>query len=46
MPAMSEDTTHFGYREVPETEKAKLVGDVFTSVAAKYDVLTMVANTR
>jgi len=39
MTAMSEETTHFGYREVPETEKAKLVGDVFTSVAAKYDVM-------
>ncbi len=39
MPAMSEETTHFGYREVPENEKAKLVGRVFTSVAAKYDVM-------
>ena len=39
MTVMSEETTHFGYREVPETEKAKLVGDVFTSVAAKYDVM-------
>ena len=39
MTAMSEETTHFGYREVPENEKAKLVGDVFTSVAAKYDVM-------
>src|SRR5262245_61552744 len=37
--AMSEETTHFGYREVPENEKAKLVGRVFTSVAAKYDVM-------
>ncbi len=39
MMAMSEPTTHFGYREVPENEKAKLVGDVFTSVARKYDVM-------
>jgi demethylmenaquinone methyltransferase / 2-methoxy-6-polyprenyl-1,4-benzoquinol methylase len=39
MSAMSEETTHFGYREVPEKEKAKLVGRVFTSVAAKYDVM-------
>jgi len=39
MTAMSEETTHFGYREVPENEKAKLVGRVFTSVAAKYDVM-------
>ena len=29
-------TTHFGYREVDEIEKASLVGEVFTSVAAKY----------
>jgi demethylmenaquinone methyltransferase/2-methoxy-6-polyprenyl-1,4-benzoquinol methylase len=36
---MSERTTHFGYREVPEGEKAKLVGRVFTSVAKKYDVM-------
>jgi demethylmenaquinone methyltransferase/2-methoxy-6-polyprenyl-1,4-benzoquinol methylase len=32
-------TTHFGYRDVPEGEKAKLVGEVFTSVARKYDVM-------
>jgi demethylmenaquinone methyltransferase/2-methoxy-6-polyprenyl-1,4-benzoquinol methylase len=36
---MSEPTTHFGYREVPEGEKAKLVGRVFTSVAKNYDVM-------
>jgi demethylmenaquinone methyltransferase/2-methoxy-6-polyprenyl-1,4-benzoquinol methylase len=36
---MTESTTHFGYREVPEGEKAKLVGRVFTSVAKKYDVM-------
>ncbi|HZP64694.1 MAG TPA: bifunctional demethylmenaquinone methyltransferase/2-methoxy-6-polyprenyl-1,4-benzoquinol methylase UbiE [Rudaea sp.] len=34
-----EDTTHFGYREVPTPEKAKLVGRVFTSVAARYDLM-------
>lgn len=34
-----ETTTHFGYREVPEQQKQKLVGDVFTSVARKYDVM-------
>jgi demethylmenaquinone methyltransferase/2-methoxy-6-polyprenyl-1,4-benzoquinol methylase len=39
MTAMSEEKTHFGYREVPENEKAKLVGQVFTSVAGKYDVM-------
>lgn len=32
-------TTHFGYREVPVTEKQKLVGEVFLSVAGKYDVM-------
>ncbi|HSX62789.1 MAG TPA: bifunctional demethylmenaquinone methyltransferase/2-methoxy-6-polyprenyl-1,4-benzoquinol methylase UbiE [Tahibacter sp.] len=32
-------TTHFGYRDVPVAEKQKLVGDVFTSVAEKYDLM-------
>ncbi|HET9835659.1 MAG TPA: bifunctional demethylmenaquinone methyltransferase/2-methoxy-6-polyprenyl-1,4-benzoquinol methylase UbiE [Rhodanobacteraceae bacterium] len=32
-------TTHFGYREVPVGEKQKLVGEVFTSVAGKYDLM-------
>jgi demethylmenaquinone methyltransferase/2-methoxy-6-polyprenyl-1,4-benzoquinol methylase len=32
-------TTHFGYREVPEADKARLVGDVFSSVARRYDVM-------
>jgi|SRR6185437_15061047 len=32
-------TTHFGYREVPVREKRKLVGEVFTSVAGKYDLM-------
>jgi demethylmenaquinone methyltransferase/2-methoxy-6-polyprenyl-1,4-benzoquinol methylase len=32
-------TTHFGYRDVPESEKARLVGDVFHSVAGKYDLM-------
>jgi len=36
---MTEKTTHFGYREVPEDEKAKRVGDVFKSVAPSYDVM-------
>jgi demethylmenaquinone methyltransferase/2-methoxy-6-polyprenyl-1,4-benzoquinol methylase len=40
---MSEDprpgTTHFGYRDVPVDEKQKLVGEVFSSVAQKYDVM-------
>jgi demethylmenaquinone methyltransferase/2-methoxy-6-polyprenyl-1,4-benzoquinol methylase len=32
-------TTHFGFREVPEFAKAGLVSDVFTSVADKYDLM-------
>jgi len=33
------NTTHFGYRDVPVGEKEKLVGRVFTSVAARYDLM-------
>ena len=33
------ETTHFGYREVPVSEKAGLVGQVFHSVASKYDLM-------
>ena len=39
---MSEETgktTHFGFQEVPETEKAGRVRGVFNSVASKYDVM-------
>lgn len=39
---MSEDsgkTTHFGFTEVPEGEKAGRVQGVFNSVASKYDVM-------
>ncbi|GED21064.1 bifunctional demethylmenaquinone methyltransferase/2-methoxy-6-polyprenyl-1,4-benzoquinol methylase UbiE [Halomonas halmophila] len=32
-------TTHFGYQEVPVTEKASRVADVFDSVASRYDVM-------
>jgi demethylmenaquinone methyltransferase / 2-methoxy-6-polyprenyl-1,4-benzoquinol methylase len=41
-PGMNDDTrstTHFGYREVPVGEKQKLVGEVFSSVAGKYDLM-------
>ncbi|MGB0845615.1 MAG: bifunctional demethylmenaquinone methyltransferase/2-methoxy-6-polyprenyl-1,4-benzoquinol methylase UbiE [Thiolinea sp.] len=34
-----EQTTHFGYQEVPVTEKANKVAGVFHSVADKYDVM-------
>ena len=31
--------THFGFKEVQESEKSKHVGDVFTSVAKNYDIM-------
>lgn len=34
-----QDTTHFGYKTVEETEKAAMVRGVFDSVASKYDVM-------
>lgn len=34
-----EQTTHFGYETVPVAEKAQRVGQVFHSVASKYDVM-------
>lgn len=37
---MSEkNTTHFGFKTVAEAEKAKKVGEVFHSVARKYDLM-------
>lgn len=37
---MSDDkTTHFGYQEVPVTEKASRVRAVFDSVASRYDLM-------
>ncbi|HDZ56814.1 MAG TPA: bifunctional demethylmenaquinone methyltransferase/2-methoxy-6-polyprenyl-1,4-benzoquinol methylase UbiE [Pseudomonas xinjiangensis] len=32
-------TTHFGFQDVPESQKAAKVADVFHSVAAKYDLM-------
>ena len=32
-------TAHFGYREVPRESKAGLVGEVFDSVADRYDLM-------
>ncbi|WP_248884720.1 bifunctional demethylmenaquinone methyltransferase/2-methoxy-6-polyprenyl-1,4-benzoquinol methylase UbiE [Acidithiobacillus acidisediminis] len=32
-------TTHFGYQEVPETEKEGMVRGVFSSVAGRYDLM-------
>lgn len=35
----SNETTHFGYQQIPTQEKEKHVADVFHSVAAKYDLM-------
>lgn len=35
----TENKTHFGFQEVPISEKQTLVGNVFRSVAGKYDVM-------
>lgn len=35
----ADNKTHFGFREVPVTEKANLVREVFDSVAGKYDLM-------
>ena len=34
-----ESTTHFGFQQVPEDEKAARVAEVFHSVAARYDLM-------
>ncbi len=39
MTDQSEKITHFGTRDVPESEKAGLVHGVFSSVASKYDLM-------
>ncbi|MEM6480339.1 MAG: bifunctional demethylmenaquinone methyltransferase/2-methoxy-6-polyprenyl-1,4-benzoquinol methylase UbiE [Pseudomonadota bacterium] len=36
---MTDKTTHFGYEEIPEADKADRVRGVFGSVAGKYDVM-------
>ena len=36
---MSGKTTHFGFEQVPEGEKARRVGAVFASVAPSYDLM-------
>jgi demethylmenaquinone methyltransferase/2-methoxy-6-polyprenyl-1,4-benzoquinol methylase len=36
---MSDKTTHFGFKTVEEAEKQQKVGEVFHSVASKYDVM-------
>lgn len=36
---MTDETTHFGFKTVNETEKQQKVGEVFHSVASKYDLM-------
>jgi len=36
---MNDQTTHFGYQQVPVEQKVARVGDVFSSVAEKYDIM-------
>ena len=36
---MSDKTTHFGFKTVEEAEKQAKVGEVFHSVASKYDIM-------
>lgn len=36
---MSEDKTHFGFKEVNRDKKAGLVGEIFSGVAKKYDLM-------
>ena len=33
------ETTHFGYETVPVAEKEQRVGQVFRSVAQRYDIM-------
>jgi demethylmenaquinone methyltransferase / 2-methoxy-6-polyprenyl-1,4-benzoquinol methylase len=35
----NDDTTDFGFQKIPLTEKTRKVGEVFRSVAGKYDVM-------
>jgi demethylmenaquinone methyltransferase/2-methoxy-6-polyprenyl-1,4-benzoquinol methylase len=35
----TDKTTHFGYKDVPEDEKVRMVGGVFHSVASRYDLM-------
>jgi len=36
---MDDKTTHFGFETVPESEKARKVAGVFSSVASRYDIM-------
>lgn len=39
MEHKQDNTTHFGFKQVPEAEKQAKVGEVFHSVAQKYDLM-------
>lgn len=39
MTTPEQPTTHFGYRDVPVTQKRNLVDQVFSSVAGRYDLM-------
>lgn len=39
MSKATDDTTHFGFQDVPASEKAGMVHGVFSRVASKYDVM-------
>ncbi|MDE2090345.1 MAG: bifunctional demethylmenaquinone methyltransferase/2-methoxy-6-polyprenyl-1,4-benzoquinol methylase UbiE [Gammaproteobacteria bacterium] len=39
MTGNSKHTTHFGFQEIPIAEKARRVGQVFSSVADRYDLM-------
>ena len=39
MSGSEDQTTHFGYQDVPEAEKAGMVHGVFSRVASRYDVM-------
>ncbi|MEM8726562.1 MAG: bifunctional demethylmenaquinone methyltransferase/2-methoxy-6-polyprenyl-1,4-benzoquinol methylase UbiE, partial [Pseudomonadota bacterium] len=39
MTQASDDTVSFGYESVSPEEKTRRVGEVFTSVAKKYDIM-------
>ncbi len=38
-PPTAESMASFGFRDVPEAEKAAMVGEVFHSVARRYDLM-------
>lgn len=38
-PRDPSETTHFGFEQVPAEEKVRRVGDVFDSVASRYDLM-------